>query len=280
MSNLFFVQEYFKMAKRTRIDTLTSEDEKRLISRINYLQTQNKEQAKRIKGLETKNTRNEELTLTSEEHKRLISRINYLEMQNKEQGERIETLETQNNRNEELIRKMLSKEQEAAKQTHGSKKTISILDLPKDITRYIFSFLPQKDIFWNVAFTCKTLRCHALEFIHIVTLEIKEGDHVQNAKNLKFVLSVDEVAKSIRYILAAVEGPTTDSVVKNELLLEVEGECKKLGGKILYLKQMSSEEKVNGKSGVWNDDTLFMIWQCCPQLKNIVAWGQSFFLLA
>lgn len=240
--NLTFVKNYFNTSKKPKVESSGSEEKNRLIQKIKFLECQNKD----------------------------------LQYENKCQSQTIESLKQVNSRNEELIQKLIKQNQVNETTTHNSKKKADLLTLPKNVLQQIFSYLPNSEVVWNVAFTCKALQCIAFEYVDVITIE--NDNPVQFVEQIKIILNMEEISRSLKYIFATLEDVTTEINAPN-LLEEMKIKCKPSKGKILYLKQKGMNGLGKRKIPVWNEDTLFLIWKSCPQLKNVVAWGESFFLL-
>jgi len=287
MSNSSFIEDYFT-SKRSKLESPTNKQDN-LIQRIEYLESENKNLKDKLKKQE-KNV-NSSLNHNSFTAKRseiespnakdtVIQRLEYLETKNKDLEKQvkhhssdIDKLRKANSRNESLIHKLLlgvNMDGNTIKSSKNFNKPLSILDLPFSVTKRIFSYVPEKDLFWNVAFTCKAMQNCAFESVRVITIEMNTSA-AEFEKTLDYVLTFENIAKNIQYILAATEDKSGANLIQ-----EVKEKCRHSDGKILLLKHM---KEVDSETSLLNDNTLFIIWKNCPQLKKIVAWGQTFFLL-
>jgi len=287
MSNSSFIEDYFT-SKRSKLESPTNKQDN-LIQRIEYLESENKNLKDKLKkqeknvnvSLNHKNFTAKPTKIDSPNAEdTIIQRLEYLETKNKDlekqvkqQSNDIDKLRKANSRNEVLIHKLLLGVNTDGGKIESSKnfdKPLTILDLPFSVTKRIFSYVSEKDLFWNVGFTCTAMQNCAFESVRVITIEMNTSA-AEFEKTLNYVLTFENIAKNIQYILAATEDKSGAN-----LMQEVKEKCRHSDGKILLLKHL---KEVNSDTSLLNDNTLFIIWKNCPQLKKIVAWGQTFFLL-
>ena len=63
--------------------------------------------------------------------------------------------------------------------------TVNLSDVPEEILHHIFRYLHEKEIFWNVGFTCLYLQHAVLNFIKTISIELHSNNQYSGSHGTK-----------------------------------------------------------------------------------------------
>lgn len=83
--------------------------------------------------------------------------------------------------------------------TANTSPTTGLLNLPEEVVRQIFSYLSEKETFWGIGQTCRTLMAYAV--YNISTIEMPPGSEKATLDKLKLIVQQNEFADWVRYVI-------------------------------------------------------------------------------
>ena len=113
--------------------------------------------------------------------------------------------------------------------------TVNLTDVPEEILHDIFGYLPEKELFWNVSFTCLYLQHAVLNFIKSISIELHSNNQyngihgvatkqnvsaeVGNARNIATLLDNEMITSRISYVVI---GKIFNTFYEEQIVEEIE----------------------------------------------------------